>query len=183
MSDAKPNIIVFFTDQQRWDTIGCYGNPMKFTPNLDRMAEEGVRFENAFTCQPVCGPARACIQTGKYATANGVFRNAIKLPTDQTFIADLIRDAGYDPGYIGKLHLSDVVGDPVPFEDRVGYTGFWEASDVLEYTSRPYEGTMFDADNNPVEFKDQYRTEFLTDRALHFLGMERANTGEIDHGD
>ncbi|MFQ9872808.1 MAG: sulfatase-like hydrolase/transferase, partial [Oscillospiraceae bacterium] len=64
----QPNIVFFFVDQQRWDTAGCYGQPLDITPNLDRMAEEGTLFQNAYTCQPVCGPARACLQTGRYAT-------------------------------------------------------------------------------------------------------------------
>ena len=64
----RPNIIVYFSDQQRWDTLGCYGQPLLVSPNLDRLAKEGVKFENAFTCQPVCGPARSCLQSGKYAT-------------------------------------------------------------------------------------------------------------------
>ncbi|HOB23202.1 MAG TPA: sulfatase-like hydrolase/transferase, partial [Bacillota bacterium] len=64
---ALPNIVFFFTDQQRWDTAGCYGQELNITQNLDQLAADGVRFENAFTCQPVCGPARACLQTGKYA--------------------------------------------------------------------------------------------------------------------
>jgi len=51
-----PNIIFFFTDQQRWDTVGAYGQPLDVTPNLDTLAAEGVRFKHAFTCQPVCGP-------------------------------------------------------------------------------------------------------------------------------
>lgn len=57
----RPNIIVFFTDQQRWDSCGCYGQALPTTPNLDRMAGEGVLFDRAFTCQPVCGPARAVL--------------------------------------------------------------------------------------------------------------------------
>ena len=61
----QPNIVFLFSDQQRWDTCGCYGQPLPVTPNLDRMAAEGVRFEHAFTCQPVCGPARAALQTGR----------------------------------------------------------------------------------------------------------------------
>ena len=69
-SVALPNILFFFTDQQRWDTCGCYGQVLEVTPNLDRMAREGVKFEFAFTCQPVCGPAGACIQTGQYALKN-----------------------------------------------------------------------------------------------------------------
>ncbi len=63
---SSPNIVFFFSDQQRWDTCGCYGQELPVTPNLDQMAEEGTRFEHAFTCQPVCGPARASLQTGKY---------------------------------------------------------------------------------------------------------------------
>jgi hypothetical protein len=65
-----PHIVFLFSDQQRWDTCGCYGQRLNVTPNLDRMAREGVRFEQAFTCPPVCGPARACLQTGKYAAAD-----------------------------------------------------------------------------------------------------------------
>ena len=64
----KPNIIFILSDQQRHDSCGCYGQELNVTPNLDKMAEEGVLFTNAFTCQPVCGPARSCLQTGKYAT-------------------------------------------------------------------------------------------------------------------
>ncbi|MEG2081347.1 MAG: sulfatase-like hydrolase/transferase, partial [Oscillospiraceae bacterium] len=59
----KPNIIFYFSDQQRWDTINN-----EVTPNLMKLASEGIKFENSFTCQPVCGPARACLQTGLYAT-------------------------------------------------------------------------------------------------------------------
>ena len=81
-----PNVIVFFTDQQRWDTCGCYGQPLPVTPNLDRMAAEGVRFEYAFTCQPVCGPARACLQTGRYATDVGVPTNHRMPPPERMWL-------------------------------------------------------------------------------------------------
>ena len=57
------NIIFYFTDQQRWDTCGCFGQPLDITPNLDRLAEQGVKFNNAFSPQPVCGPCRALFQT------------------------------------------------------------------------------------------------------------------------
>ena len=63
-AQGHPNIILFFTDQQRWDTCGRYGQRLPATPHLDRLAAEGVRFEHAYTCQPVCGPARAVLQTG-----------------------------------------------------------------------------------------------------------------------
>lgn len=169
----RPSILVFFTDQQRWDSVSCYGSPMGLTPNLDRMAADGVRFEYAFTCQPVCGPARACLQTGKYAAANGVFRNHIPLPHNQPLLARCFSQAGYEVGYIGKFHLSSVRTDPVPRAERAGYDGFWEAADTLEFTSHPYEGHIFDADDTPIGFKGQYRADFLTDRAIRFLTMQR----------
>ena len=77
-NNSKPNILFFFTDQQRWDTIGCYGQKLNISPNLDKLAKEGVLFKNTFTCQPVCGPARSCIQTGKYATETEGGENLVR---------------------------------------------------------------------------------------------------------
>lgn len=164
----QPNIIVFFTDQQRWDTAGCYGNQCGLTPNLDRLAEDGVRFEHAFTCQPVCGPARASLQTGKYATATGCYRNDIPLPLNEKTLAHYLREAGYEAGYIGKWHLAGTKTGPVPMERRGGYVNYWLAADILEFTSHPYGGKLYDIDNRPVEFEN-YRVDFLTDQAIDYL--------------
>ena len=101
----RPNIIVLFSDQQRWDTLGCYGQPLLVSPNLDRLAKEGVKFENAFTCQPVCGPARSCLQSGKYATQVNCHRNALALPQDIKTLADYFHESGYETAYVGKWHL------------------------------------------------------------------------------
>lgn len=78
----RPNVIVFFTDQQRWDTTGVHGNPLNLTPNFDRMARQGTDVHFSFTCQPVCAPARSSLQTGLYATQTGVYRNGITLRQD-----------------------------------------------------------------------------------------------------
>ena len=177
---SQPNILFVFSDQQRWDTVGCYGQPLDITPNLDRMASEGVRFEHAFTCQPVCGPARSCIQTGKYATETGCFRNGIALPLDEKTIAHCLSSAGYEVGYIGKWHLAstdrmgqadaDYRDKPVPPERRGGYVDHWLASDVLEFTSHSYDGHMFDADMQKVPFPEgRYRVDVLTDWVLDYL--------------
>ncbi len=174
----KPNIVFFFSDQQRWDTCGCYGQPLDVTPNLDRMATEGVLFESAFTCQPVCGPARSCIQTGKYATATGCHINNIALRLDEKTIAHHLSDAGYETAYIGKWHLaSDKIGGsdeefriPVPPERRGGWKDFWLVSDMLEYTSHSYDGYMFDADGNKRFFPEgRYRADAQTDWAIEYL--------------
>jgi uncharacterized sulfatase len=152
-TEKRPNILFFFTDQQRWDTCGCYGQELPITPNLDRMAAEGVRFDKAFTCQPVCGPARGCIQTGKYATEIGVHTNNRLLPLDEPTLPKWLSPAGYEVGYIGKWHLASfgpADGEdsfrtkPVPPERRGGYKDYWLASDTLEFTSHSYDGYMFD---------------------------------------
>ncbi|MDI6827330.1 MAG: sulfatase-like hydrolase/transferase, partial [Armatimonadota bacterium] len=91
--NQRPNILFFFTDQQRWDTLGCYGQKLPISPNIDKMAKEGVLFENAFTVQPVCGPARAVVQTGMYATETGCFRNGIALPLNAKTIAKYLSEA------------------------------------------------------------------------------------------
>ena len=97
----KPNIIFYFSDQQRWDTLN-----EELMPNVRELGEEGTIFENSFTCQPVCGPARACLQTGQYATENGCFWNGIPLPENEKTMADYFNENGYDTAYIGKWHLA-----------------------------------------------------------------------------
>ena len=116
----SPNVIVFFTDQQRYDTTGVHGNPDHLTPNFDRMALEGTFCKYAFTPQPVCGPARACLQTGKYATTLGNYRNAIPLDISQKTMAHYFREAGYDTAYSGKWHLG-TSRLAVPERERGGY--------------------------------------------------------------
>jgi arylsulfatase A-like enzyme len=173
-SDRRPSIIVFFSDQQRWDTCGCYGQRMPVTPNLDQMAAEGVRFEHAFTCQPVCGPARACLQTGKYATEVGCYRNDIALPVGERTLANWFSDAGYEVGYIGKWHLASTGKEhnytvsAVPPDRRGGYKDYWLASDVLEFTSHGYDGHFFDGEGKQVDFKG-YRADCQTDFVLEYL--------------
>jgi len=169
----RPNILVIFTDQQRWDTLGCYGCPMDLTPNLDRMAERGVRFDMAFTCQPVCSPARASLQTGKYATATDVWRNGRVLPPTEQTLAHHFKEAGYRVGYIGKWHLAGVRDKPIPPERRGGYVDYWLAADLLEFTSHPERGHLFDADNRPVEFSG-YRVDALTDMAIKVIDQFRS---------
>lgn len=99
---SKQNIVVFFSDQQRYDTLGVNGQPLDITPNIDAIPKEGVNFTNCFTCQPVCGPARSCLQTGLYPTQTGCYTNRIPLPLDQKTIAMYMREAGYNVAYVGK---------------------------------------------------------------------------------
>ena len=161
----KQNIVFFFSDQQRADTLGCNGQPLPVTPCLDRFAcEDAVNFSNAFTPQPVCGPARAMLQTGLYPTQTGCYRNAVSLPTEQKTLAVYLKEAGYRVAYVGKWHLASDEHEnhyetiPVPLERRGGYDDYWMAADVLEFTSHGYGGYVFDKDGNKLEFTG-YRTD------------------------
>lgn len=178
-SSAQPNVVVVFTDQQRWDTVGCYGSPLDLTPNLDAAAREGVRFQNAFTCQPVCAPARASLQTGKYATSTGVFRNGLPIQESERTLAHHFRDAGYEVGYVGKWHLagreegaSAIRGGPVPEHRRGGYVDYWLAADLTEFVSHPYDTCLFDEEGKPVKLEG-YRVDATTELALQFVRRAR----------
>ena len=165
----RPNILFFFTDQQRADTCGCHGAKLGLTPCLDWLAAEGATFDNAVTCQPVCGPARAVIQTGLYASRNGCYRNGIALRDDGRTLAHLLTAAGYTANYIGKWHLAETGREPVPMERRCGYAGEWKAADLLEFTSGAYEGYLYDRDNRKLSFSGRYRPDVLTDYTVEFL--------------
>lgn len=171
--EERPNVIFYFSDQQRWDTLGCYGQALPVTPNLDILATEGTRFENAFTCQPVCGPARSCIQSGLWATQTGCFRNGVALPLETKTIANLFNDAGYDTAYIGKWHLASDKNHrletlPVPTERRGGYKSYWMAADALEFTSNGFGGFVYNSENKKIPFKG-YRADCINGFALEYL--------------
>jgi len=169
----KPNVVVFFTDQQRWDTVGAHGNPLNLTPNFDRIAREGTFLENMFTCQPVCSPARSCLQTGLYATSTGVFKNHLPLDENAETIARLFRSEGYHTGYIGKWHLGGgnmgFYGgqEPVPEKRRGGYQ-YWMAADAPEFISDAYNTVLFDKDNNEVKLPG-YRVDATVDESIRFI--------------
>jgi arylsulfatase A-like enzyme len=186
-SMRRPNILILFADQQRADTLGCYGQPLPVTPHLDRLAQQGVRFATAVTCQPVCGPARAALQTGRWPTAIGCQVNDLGMSRDAKTIAHHLGDVGYQTAYFGKWHLaSDSFGrgedgevrnhhaGPIPADLRGGWRDAWEASDVLEFTSHGYGGHIFGHDNTPIAMPEgRYRADFLADRALEWLEHRR----------
>ena len=181
----RPNILFLFSDQQRWDTLGCYGElgeSLNLTPHLDKLAADGVRFEYAFTPQPVCGPTRAVLQTGLYATQVGVPTNHCVPPAEAMKLAPAMQEAGYQTGYIGKWHLAsrgrgggadDFVDKPVPPERRGGYD-YWLAADVLEFTSHGHDGHMWDGEGNRRDFPEgEFRVDAQTDWVCEYLREKR----------
>jgi arylsulfatase len=101
-----PNVLLICTDQQRYDALGAYGNDEIHTPNLDRLAAEGVLFENCYVQNPVCGPSRASLMTGRYVHSHGLWANGVALPPHERLFTKDLAEAGYDCGLVGKLHLS-----------------------------------------------------------------------------
>ena len=110
-SGEKPNIIFILADDLGWAELGCYGNKFNETPNLDKLASQGIRFTEAYAAAPVCSPYRAALMTGQYPARIGITdylrpNDAKHLPTDYVTIAEMLRQAGYTTGIIGKWHLT-----------------------------------------------------------------------------
>ncbi|MEM6313158.1 MAG: sulfatase-like hydrolase/transferase, partial [Planctomycetota bacterium] len=180
---APPNVVVFFSDQQRWDTTGHSGCPLELTPNFDYWGTRGTVFAQATTPQPVCGPARACLQTGRFATAvgegpdAGCHGNGRPLPTDADTFAKRFADAGYATGYFGKWHLAPT-GSPteaVSPEHRGGWQT-WLAANVLEACSDGYHAVLYDNDNRETKLPG-YRVDAITDAGIRFID-EQATAGK-----
>jgi arylsulfatase A-like enzyme len=162
----KPNVVIFFTDQQRWDTSSLHGNPLDLMPNFDRLARAGTHLVNSFTCQPVCGPSRACLQTGLYATQTGVHINGLGLKPGLKTLADHFNVAGYHTGYFGKWHLAPKQLRVAP-EYRGGYKE-WLAANWTEACSDAYDCVLYDDDMKEVRLPG-YRVDALTDAAIRFI--------------
>ena len=104
---ARPNILLLYTDQQRWDSLGCYGNRLAQTPNLDRLAAEGALLEHLFVQAPVCSPSRMSFLSGRYCSSIGVGCNGVDFPeNDVVPVHQILKPYGYRTAQIGKLHFS-----------------------------------------------------------------------------
>ncbi len=108
--DKKPNFLFFITDQHRADHLGCYGNPVVKTPNIDGLAARGTRFDRFYTATPICMPNRATLMTGRMPSLHGARHNGIPLSMNATTFVDIMRAAGYDTALVGKCHLQSISG-------------------------------------------------------------------------
>lgn len=115
----KPNFLFIVTDQHRADHLGCYGNPVVRTPNIDALAARGTRFDRFYVANPICMCNRASILTSRMPSLHGGRHNGIPLSLDATTFVDLLRDRGYDTALIGKSHIQGMTGLPATAKRQV----------------------------------------------------------------
>lgn len=193
-TDERPNILWICTDQQRWDTLGCYGNQRVHTPNLDRLADNGTLFENAYCQSPVCTPSRASFLTGRYPRTTGCRQNGQSISASETLVTRLLADAGYSCGLSGKLHISACHPSAAPIiEHRIndGYGEFhwshhpdpdwptneytqWLRQQNLSFEKKRCEGSRYVECGMPPE---RHQTTWCAQKAIDFI---EANA-EFDH--
>ncbi len=128
---ARPNFVMFITDQHRADFLGCSGHPVLRTPNIDSIAGTGTRFDEFHVASPVCMPNRASIMTGRMPSLHGVRCNGIPLDLSSVTFVDLLRDAGYRTALIGKSHLQNFTDIPPPLERPAARDGFGQPPAAL----------------------------------------------------
>ncbi len=167
-----PKVVVIMTDTQRKDMLGCYGNPDMKTPNLDRLASGGMRFERAYTCQPVCGPARSAIFTGTFPHSNGSWTNSYAMGDNVKTIGQRLTDHGIHTAYIGKWHLdgSDYFGNGICPDG-------WDADywyDMRRYLEEMDDDFRMKSRKTATMQQEHIREEDtyghrVSDRAIHFL--------------
>ena len=109
---SSPNFLIFVTDQHRADHLGCYGNPIVRTPNIDALAQSGWRFDRTYVTNPVCMPNRGSMMTGRMPSSHGVRGNGIPLPLNSVTFADLLSEFGYRTALVGKSHLQNMEDTP-----------------------------------------------------------------------
>lgn len=151
---GRPNILFIFSDDHAAQAIGAYGSKVARTPSLDRLATQGIRFENCLCTNSICGPSRAVVITGKYSHLNGFRDNASKFDGSQQTFPKLLQKAGYQTAIVGKWHL---VSDPTGFD-------YWE---VL-----PGQGDYYNPDSLTAGGKvtrKGYVTDIITERAIDWL--------------
>lgn len=179
---TKPNIVLFFIDDLGWADIGANGSKFYETPNIDKLAKEGVNFTNGYSAHPVCSPTRAALMSGKAPQRVGITQwipqpSDIHLPLEEVTIAEALKEGGYATGYIGKWHLGEKENQ---MPDHQGYD--WvrcvnhagqPASYFFPYTKKNKNGNLWDVPDLDDGKKGDYLTDAITDKAMEFISENK----------
>ena len=160
-AQERPNIIFIMTDDHTTQAMSCYGGNLIETPNMDRLADEGIRFDNCYATNALSGPSRACILTSKLGHLNGFTDNACKFDGSQQTFPKLLQTAGYKTAIIGKWHL---ISEPEGFDHWSIVTGQEEQGD--------YYSPEF-LENGVKITEPGYITDVTTDKALKFIDQAK----------
>ena len=173
----KPNILVILSDQLRRDILSIYGDPNISTPNIDRLANEGVRFQNACSSYPICVPFRFTFITGEYAHTRFVPAIEWRMSPSELTLADEFNEEGYHTIYVGKWHLYGGHSHlpkhparkanltPVPRK----YQGMWQKWLAFEIANNPFDTYYFEDDDPTPRHIDKYQTDGLFDLTMEYL--------------
>ncbi|MEE2719135.1 MAG: sulfatase [Planctomycetota bacterium] len=156
-ADGRPNILFIYTDDHSAAAVGCYGSRINETPHLDRIAREGMRFDNAFCTNGICAPCRAVVLTGTHSHVNGLMDNGDVFDGSQPTFPRLLRDGGYHTALVGKWHLKS---DPTGFDHWAVLPGQGHYYNPDFITP---EGTVRD---------EGYVTDLVTDRSIDWLEQD-----------
>ncbi|WP_424969304.1 sulfatase family protein [Dinoroseobacter sp. S76] len=173
----RPNFLFIITDQHRADHLGCYGNTVVQTPHIDGLATRGTRWDRFYVANPICMPNRASIMTGRMCSVHGARHNGIPLSKDHTTFVELLRDAGYATGLIGKSHLQSFTGLPA--------TNKFEAREGLRAPSAHLQDAYKNNRHSPdydLEVAPQWDTPLADRLDGDFYGFSHVEVA-ADHGD
>ncbi|MEO5564865.1 MAG: sulfatase-like hydrolase/transferase, partial [Chitinophagaceae bacterium] len=184
MQAQKPNIVYIMTDDMGYGDLSSYGRKDYTTPNLDRLASQGIKFTNAYSAAPLCTPARAAFMTGRYParTPVGLMEplvsskrdSAIGLTADYPSVATLLQTAGYKTALIGKWHLGFL---PASSPNKNGFDYFFGIhSGAADYISHKGDGGSHDLyENDKMVYPKGYMTDLIAEKAIDFL-MQKHTT-------
>jgi N-acetylglucosamine-6-sulfatase len=160
----RPNVLFILCDDLRPDALGCFGSKHVKTPNIDRLAAEGVLFKNTFCTTSLCSPSRASILSGVYAHTHGVTNNFTEYPAQMASFPQTLHEAGYATAYIGKYHMGEENDEPRP-----GFDWF-----VTHKGQGKYFDTEWNLNGKKREVVKGYYTSVVTDMTLDWLKQQKA---------
>ena len=174
MKKERPNIIIILIDDLGYGDLGCYGNTVIQTPNIDRLSSQGIRLTDCYSASPMCSPSRAALLTGRDPNRIGVYdwippNHFMHMPHDEITLAQLLQEAGYQTCHIGKWHLSWIHESPVQPQPHDYGFDYWYSSQTNHAHHNPSD---FFRNGVPVGKVEDYSCQIVTDEAVRWMAED-----------